>query len=89
MDFHSYSNVKGMEVLNAFQKTPKEPHDVDMVYRLGRIHGIMDVLYALTEILDGCGEGDIKAFARDLLDDTQGYSIGAIMDDMDASGDYL
>lgn len=82
MDYHMYSNVHGPSIMETWEKTAKESHDVDMVYRIGRMHGVMDVVYAFNTFLKGANP-DLNKFLNDLVEDTSQYALGAILDDLD------
>lgn len=83
MDFHSYSNVEGQDVLDAFEESPKDSHDVDMVYRFGRMHGVMDVIQAVKELGSDATLEDYKKLISALAKDTMAYAMGAILDNLD------
>ena len=83
MDYHQYSNINGPKVLETFWMSRKKEHDVDMVYRLGRMHGIMDVAMAYRDMGKDSTSDEIRKFMSQVLKDTSMYAIGAILDDTD------
>jgi hypothetical protein len=83
LDYHQYSNINGPKVLETFGRSRKGAHDADMVYRLGRMHGIMDVAMAFRDMGKDFTSDEIREFMSQILKDTSLYAIGAILDNED------